>query len=212
MKEKHVLFGVSPFNSKFNDKYIRKMLEWGFENYSYVDVLHPHEEARYLLMGCGNKSNKAKKKSRAEFNRVERITNDYLEKSGHTLSSGKILKFSDFYAKELYKSYVEKIRECYEKNEEFYEICAKQTYKVINKRKDSTNKDGKVTQREIDIASEYIIREIPFLIAPSALLSTDNDIHISYYCSWPVADYLFDEKLPVSPQSATKIVIKDHAC
>ncbi|AJA45719.1 tRNA-dependent cyclodipeptide synthase [Frischella perrara] len=30
MKGKHVLFGISPFNSKFDESYIKNMLEWEF--------------------------------------------------------------------------------------------------------------------------------------------------------------------------------------
>ena len=30
MKGKHVLFGISPFNSKFDESYIKSMLEWEF--------------------------------------------------------------------------------------------------------------------------------------------------------------------------------------
>lgn len=51
---------------------------------------------------------------------------------------------------------------------------------------------------------------MPFLIAPSVLLATDSNVHISYYCTWPVADYLYQDNLSLSPHSYTKIVIKDH--
>lgn len=73
-----VLFGVSPFNSKFNESYIIKMLDWGFDNFEYVDVIHPHEEAKYLLLGCGDNEIKAKKKSRKEFSRISKLIESYL--------------------------------------------------------------------------------------------------------------------------------------
>lgn len=67
MKEQQVLFGISPFNSRFSEVYLEKMLNWGFDNYDKVDILHPHEEAKYLLMGCGDNENKAKKSLEKNF-------------------------------------------------------------------------------------------------------------------------------------------------
>lgn len=210
MKGEHVLFGISPFNSKFNEKYLERMLEWGFDNYNYVDVLHPHEEARYLLMGCGDEESKSKKKSRKEFVRTNRIVNNYLLKTGRNLFSGRVLKFSDFYQNLTYQYILEKIKKDYYKDKMFYSLCSEQSRKAILQRKRSINNHGAIIQREVDIATEYIIRELPFLIEPSVLLSTDKGVHISYYCTWPIADYLYDGKLSLSPHSTTRVVVKDH--
>lgn len=38
--EKHIVFGISPFNTKFSKEYIFNMLDWGFLNFNYVDILH----------------------------------------------------------------------------------------------------------------------------------------------------------------------------
>lgn len=211
MKEQHVLFGVSPFNSRFSDMYIERMLNWGFDNYDKVDVIHPHEESRYLLIGCGDNENKARKKARKEFNRAERTIYDYLSKNGRLLSSGKILRFSDFYNNIAYQYFLEKVRKDYTEDRNFYDLCVKQSEKAIIKRKISTANNNIINKKDIEIATEYIIRELPFLIAPSVLLATDSNIHISYYCTWPVAEYLYHNNLSLSPHSYTKIVIKDHA-
>lgn len=210
MKGEHVLFGISPFNSKFNEEYLNKMLDWGFRNYTYVDVLHPHEEARYLLMGCGDEENKSRKKSRKEFFRTDRIVSDYLLRTGSNLFSERVLRFYDFYQDPTYQYVLENVRKDYYKDEEFYSLCSEQSRKAILQRKNSVNNYDVTTQKEIDIGTEYIIRELPFLIVPSILLSTDREIHISYYCTWPIADYLYSEKLSLSPHSTTKIVVKDH--
>lgn len=211
MNAKHVLFGISPFNSKFNENYIKNMLAWGFYNYDYVDVLHPHEEARYLLMGAGDNEVKARKKSRKEFYRMERSINDYLAMSGCNFFSKKILKFSDFYTDELYKKNIEIIREDFKNNEDFHTLCIDQSYKAIVNRKNAINKASEIKQQDIIVATEYIIREIPFIISPSRLLSSYNSVHISYYCSWPIADYIYAGKLSITPNSGTKIIIKDHS-
>lgn len=211
MKKDRVLFGVSPFNSKFSEGYLHNMLEWGFDNYRHVDILHAHEESRYLLMGCGNDENKARRYSRKEFNRAERVINKLLAKKGKSLSSGGILKFSDFYSNESYKYFMEKVRKDYVRNKEFYNLCREHSHKAIMHRKKSTNNDTVISDKEVDIAVEYILIELPFLIAPSVLLSTHNEIDVSYYCDWSVADYLYNGKLSLMPYSKTRLVIKDHA-
>ncbi|MFQ1054454.1 tRNA-dependent cyclodipeptide synthase [Gilliamella apicola] len=211
MKGKHVLFGISPFNSKFDENYIKNMLEWGFHNYEHVDVLHPHEEAKYLLMGSGDNEVKACKKSRKEFYRMERTINDYLAMSCCNFFSKKILKFSDFYSDELYKKNIEIIREDFKKNEDFRALCIAQSYKAIFNRKNAINKASEIRHQDIIIATEYILREIPFILSPSSLLSSLNSVHISYYCSWPIADYIYAGKLSITPNSGTKIVVKDHS-
>jgi tRNA-dependent cyclodipeptide synthase len=211
MKGKHVLFGISPFNSKFNENYIKNMLEWGFDNYEHVDVLHPHEEAKYLLIGAGDNEVKARKKSRKEFYRIERAINNYLSMSGHDFFAKRILKFSDFYADELYKKNVEIIKEDFKNNENFHSLCITQSYKAILNRKNAISKTSEIKEQDIIIATEYIIREIPFIISPSLLSSSLTSLHISYYCSWPIADYVYAGKLSISPSSDTKIIVKDHS-
>lgn len=212
MKKEHVLFGISPFNSKFNKVYLEKMLEWGFENYRNVDVLHPHEAARYLLIGCGDESVKANKKSRKEFHRTEQVVNTYLLKSNNLLCAGKILKFSDFYNNVLYKYLSDIIRKSYDDNKVFYQLCMEQSQKAVTQRKRSIGSHKVTLPYEIEMATQYILEEIPFIIAPSLLFSTNNAVHISYYCNWPIAAYLYKGELSILPFTGTRLIIKDHAC
>lgn len=210
MKKQHVLFGISPFNSKFNESYINEMLLWGFNNYINVDVLHPYEEARYLLMGCGDDEGKAKKKSRKEYCRVERVIDNYLLTTGSSLFSKKIIKFHDFYNNSTYKSILEKVRRNYHEDEGFHYVCLEQSRKAIMQRKRSVNNHAEITQFDLDIAVEYIIRELPFILSPSLLLSVDNNIHISYYCTWPVLDYLNNKSFHLLSCFNTRVFVRDH--
>lgn len=210
MKQQHVLFGVSPFNSKFTAEYLYKMLDWGFDNYNKVSVVHPCEEARYLLIACGDDETKARKKCRKEFNRVDKIIDSYLAMNNISLASGHILKFSSFYHIPQYQYFLEKCRCDYLNNQEFQSLCNEQSMKVVLQRSKHTQKKPTLDQNGIAIATEYILMELPFLIAPSVILSMDEDIHISYYCEWPVADFLYKGKLSLTAFSRTKLVIKDH--
>lgn len=45
--EKHIIFGISPFNTKFSKEYIFNMLDWGFLNFNYVDILHSYRRSNH---------------------------------------------------------------------------------------------------------------------------------------------------------------------
>ncbi|RBO91145.1 tRNA-dependent cyclodipeptide synthase [Pseudochrobactrum asaccharolyticum] len=210
MKKSHVLFGISPFNSKFNEFYLTRMLKWGFENYECVDVLHPYEEAKYLLMGCGDDVNKARKKSRKEFYRTERAVNCFLKNNESSLYCDKVLKFSDFYNIAIYDYLYEKVNYLFNNDELFCSICKEQSYKAILQRKNATFSKNTIDEDKLNVATNYILRELPFIIAPSTLIKTNDIIHVSYYCTWPIVEYIYSGNILLNPYSKTKIIIKDH--
>lgn len=210
MKE-HVLFGISPFNTKFSELYINNMLDWGFENFRHVDVIHPHEEAKYLLMGCGNDEVKSKKKSRKEFSSINRIVEDYMKERSCGLCYGQIMKFSDFYDCPVYKDIYDRGVGEFKKYPDFKELCEQQTEKAILSRKAAVGDELRVKQQDMDIAVEYIMREIPFIVSPSELLGTDSTVHISYYAGWSVADYLYKMARDVKASSKSGLMLKDHS-
>ncbi|MEQ5055977.1 tRNA-dependent cyclodipeptide synthase [Klebsiella michiganensis] len=209
--EQHVVFGVSPFNTKFSSQYIEDMLNWGFENFINVDVLHPHEEARYLLMGCNNNEVKARKKSRKEFVRIERIVDSVLERNGRSLSSGRIMKFSDFYDLACYQDLYESAKKEFNTQAEFQNICLEQSKKTILSRRKATCGEGNLVTTDVHIATEYIFREIPFILSPAELMLSKMNISISYYSGWSVADYIYNKGIYIKPSTRTGLIIKDHS-
>ncbi|SFN97526.1 tRNA-dependent cyclodipeptide synthase [Xenorhabdus japonica] len=210
-KEKHVVFGISPFNTKFNEEYIFNMLDWGFENFSRVDMIHPHEEAKYLLMGCGNNEVKSKKKSRKEFSRVRKIVNKYLHDKRKNLNYGQIMKFADFYNSNHYNRLYESVKNEYESFSDFREICVSQTEKAILNRKKSLEDISSHDDECIHVATKYILREIPFIVAPAEVLSSNCHVYISYYSNWSIADYLYKQGRKIKPSQRTSLIIKDHS-
>jgi len=51
--KEHVLLSISPFNSKFNDCYIERLLYWAASSFSQFDILLPSEEASFLIKAQG---------------------------------------------------------------------------------------------------------------------------------------------------------------
>ncbi|MBD1227185.1 tRNA-dependent cyclodipeptide synthase [Xenorhabdus griffiniae] len=208
--EGHVIFGVSPFNTKFSNDYVHKMLEWGFNNYNFVDVIHPFEEAKYLLMGCGTEENKARKKSRKEYYRIQRYVESFLKSSGYRLRFGRIIKFEDFYESDEYIKAYNLIKDEYYKFEDFRKICLEQSFKAIKKRKSSVGDYSDIDHNLLDVSVEYILKEVPFIIRADKILLSTSRISISYYDHWNVADYLYNSCRNLKPSKKSSLAIKNH--
>lgn len=209
--EKHIIFGISPFNTKFSKEYIFNMLDWGFLNFNYVDILHPYEEAKYLIMACGNNEVKARKKTRKEYNRIKKTVDEYMMLTDRKLSYGDIIKFSNFYHSSLYNNLYAMVKNEYNLCQDFREICITQTEKAIIKRRKATGSEYFFDKNHIEIAVEYIMREIPFLINSGEILSSNCHIYISYYSQWSVADYIYKNSKNMKPSKKTRLITKDHS-
>ena len=65
----HVMIGISPFNSKFSDDYIERLLLWVSGSFSNFDFLLPGLEASFLLEATGKTPTSVARKTRHELNR-----------------------------------------------------------------------------------------------------------------------------------------------
>lgn len=164
----HILLGISAFNSKFNTDYISAILEWAFNTYESVDVVHPGEKAYFLLAASGTPEIRAKRKARKEFSRHNRAIESYCEHSGHKLAAERVLTFDDFIGTTPYKFLHSKVLNELKNNNLFRAVCEAQTQSAIDSR-------SAVTQHNIDtfdlhLGVEYIITELPIVMDPARLL------------------------------------------
>lgn len=104
----------------------------------------------------------------------------------------------------------EKVNYLFNNDELFCSICKEQSYKAILQRKNATFSKNTIDEDKLNVATNYILRELPFIIAPSTLIKTNDIIHVSYYCTWPIVEYIYSGNILLNPYSKTKIIIKDH--
>ena len=95
IKEKHVILGISPFTSKYNESYIRKIIQWANSNFDDFSILLAGEESKNLLECLGYSSSKANQKVRKEIKRQIRFCEDEIIKCNKTITN-RIHRFSDF--------------------------------------------------------------------------------------------------------------------
>ncbi len=72
--KQHVMIGVSPFNSRFSEKYITELIYWCAKKFDSIDILLPDiESAMLLILASGATKIKAERKTKKELNRIRRI-------------------------------------------------------------------------------------------------------------------------------------------
>ncbi|UXS30439.1 tRNA-dependent cyclodipeptide synthase [Staphylococcus delphini] len=67
---------MSPFTSKYNEKYIRKIIQWANNNFDEFTILLGGEESKNILECLGYSTTKANRKVRKEINRQIRFCED----------------------------------------------------------------------------------------------------------------------------------------
>ncbi|GAA5095111.1 hypothetical protein GCM10023260_02900 [Bartonella acomydis] len=59
------MIGISPFNSRFSEKYITELIYWSAKDFKDIDVLLPDiESAMLLILASGATKAKAEKKQK----------------------------------------------------------------------------------------------------------------------------------------------------
>ena len=72
-RRRHVLVGISPFNSRFSEDYIYRLIGWAKAQFKSVSVLLAGHEAANLLEALGTPRGKAERKVRKEVSRNRRF-------------------------------------------------------------------------------------------------------------------------------------------
>ncbi|EIM5223736.1 tRNA-dependent cyclodipeptide synthase, partial [Staphylococcus pseudintermedius] len=93
-RKKHVILGISPFTSKYNETYIRKLIQWANTNFKDFSILLAGEESKNLLECLGYSTTKANRKVRKEVNRQIRFCENELLNCNRTIND-RIFRFSD---------------------------------------------------------------------------------------------------------------------
>lgn len=196
--KQHIMIGISPFNSKFSEKYITKLIYWGAKKFKSIDILLPDiESAMLLILASGATKAKAERKTKKELNRIRRIL--YNIQSFHHLEKlFRILDFSQYKQNENYKTLKSKAINLYKQNQEFSALCAKMSNQAVGHRAKSVGlSTEEITRFETtDISIEYIFDEIPFYVNTPSLLNIESSV-LAYHREWPIGELLLSGKSPL---------------
>ena len=196
--KEHVLLSISPFNSKFNDCYIERLLYWAASSFSQFDILLPSEEASFLIKAPGKSPASAEKKARHELNRNMKSNRRAMAAAGITSADTRIFRFSDFYGQKTYDSIKAQAKILFRCNPLFNRVCKEMSTQAILGRLKATQPENmNISNQQIEIAVRYIFAEIPFFINTPALLKVKTSL-LAYHRSWPIGKFLFSGDCPLT--------------
>ncbi|WP_406604178.1 tRNA-dependent cyclodipeptide synthase [Bartonella gliris] len=196
--KQHLMIGISPFNSRFSEKYITQLIYWSAKKFKNIDVLLPDiESAMLLILASGSTKAKAEKKTKKELNRIRRIlynihNYDNLEKSF------RILDFSQYKQSENYKILKSKAIDLYKTNSKFNELCTKMSIQAVGHRAKSVGLSTEEIKslETTNISLEYIFDEVPFYVNTPSLLNIESSV-LAYHREWPVGELLLSNEQPL---------------
>jgi len=194
----HVLLGVSPFNTQFNESYLTRLFIWAGTTFDRFTVVLPGErETALTLEAAGTPAVKAARKARRELNRITRLIHAALEAAQVAHNGDTLIRLSDFAADPAYRGMVEAAEATYRDNPIFRAACQEMSALVVRGRQRVTGAEGDaLTIEQIEMATRYVFAEIPIFLNTPALLNLPSSV-LAYHRPWPIGDLLFSGTLPI---------------
>ncbi|ARV91118.1 tRNA-dependent cyclodipeptide synthase [Bacillus thuringiensis serovar roskildiensis] len=187
-RSNHALIGISPFNSRFSDEYINRLIEWALHTFDDVSVLLAGKEAANLLEALGTPKGKAERKVRKEVSRNRRAAEKALKEHGGNVNA--IHTFSDFNDNSAYNSMRAEAEHNFLNETHFRNACLEMSHAAILGRARGTNIDiDQISNDMLNIAVEYVIAELPFFIGGAEILGTQETVLI-YHKPWELGEQI----------------------
>lgn len=182
----HILIGISPFNSRFSDDYIYRLIGWAIREFDDVAVLLAGKEAANLLEALGTPRVKAERKVRKEVSRNRRSAEKALKAHGGDPKA--IYTFSDFNDHPAYCNMRQEVKNAFLNEENFRNACLEMSHAAILGRARGTNTTlHTVSDEMLKIAVEYVIAELPFFIGASEILGVQETL-LAYHRPWKLGE------------------------
>ncbi|WFA04617.1 tRNA-dependent cyclodipeptide synthase [Bacillus sp. HSf4] len=185
-RRRHVLIGISPFNSRFSDDYIYRLIGWALDEFQDVSVLLAGKEAANLLEALGTPKGKAERKVRKEVSRNRRFAERALVAHGGNPEA--IHTFSDFAEQTAYISLRQEVEHAFSEQPHFRQACLDMSHAAILGRARGTQLAiGDVNDAMLNLAVEYVIAELPFFIGAPDILGVEETL-LAYHRPWKLGE------------------------
>lgn len=181
--KKHVLLGISPFNSYYNETTITLLMNWALETFEQINIFIPDNLPLYNFLALGYEREKAVKKAEKQA----RYLKNKILRAGKALGLHEDHIYSLIIDMDVLQSnttFTEKKALCYELFENEYifrEECLSATQWILNGYQNSSEH---IADRQI--AVRYLREEMPlFLDTPSILKKSS-----SLFCYHQTPDFI----------------------
>lgn len=181
-RKKHVLLGISPFTSKYNESYIRKIIQWANLNFDDFSILLAGEESKNILECLGYSSSKANQKVKKEIRRQIRFCENELSRCNKIITN-KIYRFSDFRQNISYIEIYNKVVQQFDTDPNFKSRCLNMSLQAIQSKGKNVNASIEITDESLEYAAQYVLAELPFFLNANPIINTQETL-LAYHAPW----------------------------
>jgi cyclo(L-leucyl-L-leucyl) synthase len=194
----HLLVGVSPFNSRFSDEYVARLIGWVKEHCARFDVLLAGDEAALLLEALGTPSGQARRKARRAVARNRRSVEAAFAAHGLGRLNGRVHTFSDFQETAAYRRTESIVRKAFLEHREFRWSCLEMAEQAVHGRLRAVySSTARASVESIELAAGYVLAELPFFLNTAEILGLPESLLV-YHRPWRLGEQIFAGRLPVS--------------
>lgn len=199
-RHRHLLIGISAFNSRFSDAYVAKLVGWASRTADAFDVLLSGDEAAYLLEATGTPPGRARAKARKAVGRNRRSVEDALRELGPNAGGAQIFTFADFAADASYRELKDEVTGLFQSDQCFHDACTEMSRQAISSRlRTVRSSTAEVSADQAEPAARYVLAELPFFLAAPDILGVDESLLV-YHRPWELGDRIFAGEFPIKVQ------------
>ncbi|RMI42886.1 tRNA-dependent cyclodipeptide synthase [Streptomyces triticirhizae] len=190
----HVVFGVSPGNSYFNEARLAVLLDWLRAEFARVDVVVPDSALEHTYLALDYDARRAARKARAETNVLHnRVTRAWDSVGGRRAGDG-LHRMSELVPHPVYRERLVECEEALAEDEVLWDTCAEMSREVLTLK----GFEGPFTTERLRRAVRYLLAELPFFLASAEIFGAPTSLNF-YHRPLPLAELVFSGKSLLRP-------------
>jgi cyclo(L-tyrosyl-L-tyrosyl) synthase len=204
-KRRHVLIGVSPFNSYFSEARLRELAAWGRDNFEAMHLFIPDFPTTYTLLALGYSSKDATWKARRQARYVINKTERALEAEGVSSENAAdiVLTWEKVAVNARYQALLKEANDVYESDPAFRKDCQDAAWWVLEKRMGTATATNDVN---LDLAAKYLLSEMPLFVDSPGILEKESSLFAYHQCP-ALLERLYGEHYRLRPSDEQGFVI-----
>ena len=205
-EKKHLVLGISPFNSYFSVERISVLSHWAINNFESFSLFVPDQPVVYTLMALGYDEPKAIKKARKQTDFLKtRCLKSLLDINiSEKEAEGIMLDFNYLNANESYRQALKYYEDKYTSDSDFQKNCLETSEQVIK------NKVEDISRSSLEIAVKYLLAEMPLFFNSAGILNKKSAMFCYKDCA-PFIKVCFEQKSGFVPDHQGYLII-DTGC
>ncbi|MFP3989479.1 tRNA-dependent cyclodipeptide synthase [Streptomyces sp. E11-3] len=191
VRRKHVLIGISPFNSRFSDEYVTRLIRWAATSFDSFDVLLAGDESALQLEAMGTPEGKARYKARRAVKRNRRSVEDASSALGLTEADTRVVSISEFTNHSTYRKCKAESEAAFQTNALFRSACLEMAEKaILGRLRTVYGIVEPITAEQAEHAAAYVMAELPFFLETPAVLDVEESL-LAYHQPWELGEKIF---------------------